>query len=109
MAAFFDRAYLQALLDVEAALAAAEAELGVIPAACVDDIRAAARAEHFDLAELSAEAARDGNVVIPLVRKLTAAVAARNPESAHHVHRGATSQDIMMESSTHIGKLILVL
>ena len=38
---------------------------------------------------------RDGNVVIPLVRKLTEAVAARNPESARYVHRGATSQDIM--------------
>jgi 3-carboxy-cis,cis-muconate cycloisomerase len=95
MAAFFDRAYLQALLDVEVALAAAEAERGVIPSACVDDIRAVARAENFDLAELSADAARDGNVVIPLVRKLTAAVAERNLVSAHHVHRGATSQDIM--------------
>jgi 3-carboxy-cis,cis-muconate cycloisomerase len=95
MAAFFDHAYLQALLDVEVALAAAEAEHGVIPSACVDDIRAVARAENFDLAELSAEAVRDGNIVIPLVRKLTAAVAARNPASAGYVHRGATSQDIM--------------
>ena len=54
-----------------------------------------ARAEAFDAAALAAEAAAAGNVVIPLVRKLTEAVAARNPESARYVHRGATSQDIM--------------
>jgi 3-carboxy-cis,cis-muconate cycloisomerase len=95
MPAFIDRDYLQSLLDVEAALAAAEAEVGVIPASCLADIRAAARSEFFDLASLSAEAARHGNVVIPLVRELTAAVARRNPESARYVHRGATSQDIM--------------
>lgn len=90
-----DREYLQALLDVEVALAAAEAEVGVIPAACVSDIRAAARADGFDAAVLMAEAAGAGNIVIPLVRRLTEAVAARNPESARYVHRGATSQDIM--------------
>ena len=56
---------------------------------------AAARAEDFDAAALAAEAAGAGNVVIPLVRKLTDAVAARNPESARYVHRGATSQDII--------------
>lgn len=95
MAPIWDREYLQALLDVEVALAVAEAEVGVIPASCVPDIRAAARAEGFDAAALTAEAAAAGNVVIPLVRKLTEAVAARNPESARYVHRGATSQDIM--------------
>jgi len=87
--------FLQALLDVEVALAVAEAEVGVIPASCVLDIRAAARAELYDGAALAGEAARDGNVVIPLVRKLTEAVGARNIESARYVHRGATSQDIM--------------
>ena len=95
MAPIWDREYLQALLDVEAALAAAEAEAGLIPASCVPDILAAARAENFDAAALAGEAAGAGNLVIPLVRKLTEAVAARNPESARYVHRGATSQDII--------------
>ena len=48
MAPIWDREYLQALLDVEVALAVAEAEAGVIPASCVADIQAAARAEGFD-------------------------------------------------------------
>ena len=95
MAPIWDREYLQAFLDVEVALAIAGAEAGVIPASCVPHIQAAARAENFDAAALAAEAAGAGNVVIPLVRKLTDAVAARNPESARYVHRGATSQDII--------------
>jgi 3-carboxy-cis,cis-muconate cycloisomerase len=91
----FDQDYLQALLDVEAALAAAEAEVGVIPASSVGDIRAAARSELYDAEALASAAAADGNVAIPLVKKLTDAVAARNPDAARHVHRGATSQDIL--------------
>jgi 3-carboxy-cis,cis-muconate cycloisomerase len=94
MFSFCDRDYLQALLDVEVALAAAAAASGLIPASCVGDIRAAARADRYEIARLEADARIDGNVVIPLVRKLTEAVAARNPESARYVHRGATSQDI---------------
>jgi 3-carboxy-cis,cis-muconate cycloisomerase len=95
MAPIWDREYLQALLDVEVALAVAEAEVGVVPASCVADIRAAAHVDAFDAAALTGETAAAGNVVIPLVRRLTEAVAARNPESARYVHRGATSQDIM--------------
>jgi 3-carboxy-cis,cis-muconate cycloisomerase len=93
--AFCDRDYLQALLDVELALAVAEAEVGAIPVSCVPDIRSVARAELYDCAELAAAAESDGNVVIPLVRKLIEAVASRNPTAARYVHCGATSQDIM--------------
>src|SRR4249919_1227227 len=95
MAQICDRSYLQALLDVEVALAIAAADAGIVPSSCLADIQAAARAENFDCAALSVAAETDGNIVIPLVKALTAAVAARNPDSARHVHRGATSQDIM--------------
>ena len=57
MAPICDREYLQALLDVEVALAVAEAEAGVIPASCVPHIRAAARAENFDAAALAGRGA----------------------------------------------------
>jgi 3-carboxy-cis,cis-muconate cycloisomerase len=95
MAPTCDPEYLQALLDVEVALAFAGAEAGVIPASCVADLQTAAKAANFDVAALSRAAAIDGNIVIPLVKRLTQAVAAINPESARYVHRGATSQDIM--------------
>jgi len=86
---------LQALLDVEVALAEALADAGVVPAASAAPIRRAARAGRYDLAALAAEAAEAGNPVIPLVRHLTRLVAAEDATAAGHVHWGATSQDVM--------------
>ncbi len=95
MERFDGRAQLQAMLDVEAALAEAEADVGVVPTACVAPIRAAADADLYDRARLAEEAAGDGNPVIPVVRHLTARVAAADPDAARYVHWGATSQDVM--------------
>lgn len=92
---FSGRSQLQGMLDVEAALAAAEAEAGVIPARSVAPIQAAARAELYDTARIAAEATETGNPVIPVVRHLTAQVAAADAEAARFVHWGATSQDIL--------------
>jgi 3-carboxy-cis,cis-muconate cycloisomerase len=86
---------VQALLDVEAALAEALAEAGVIPLTSVAPIRVAARAERYDLTALAAEAEQAGNPVIPLVRHLTRLVAAEDAMAARHVHWGPTSQDVM--------------
>jgi len=90
-----DRARLQAMLDVEAALAEVEAELGVIPRQAVAAIQAAARADAFDLGAIAAAAAGDGNLAIPLVRQLTRAIDAIDGEASRYVHWGATSQDII--------------
>ena len=90
-----DRARLQAMLDVEVALAEVEAELGVVPRPAVEPIRAAARADRFDRVAIAAEAARDGNLAIPLVRHLTRAVETIDGHAARYVHWGATSQDIV--------------
>ena len=94
-AALSDQARLQAMLDVEAALAEVEAELEIIPMSAVAPIRAAASAALYDRATIAAEAARSGNVAIPLVNHLTAHVAATDTVAARYVHRGATSQDIL--------------
>ena len=90
-----DRARLQAMLDVEVALAEALARVNVVPASSVDAIRRAAWAELYDLAALAAEAARAGNVVIPLIADLTRHVATIDADAARYVHWGATSQDIV--------------
>ena len=90
-----DAARVQAMLDVEVALAEAEAQADVIPAAAVTSIRQAARAERFDLSALAREAAEAGNLAIPLVRQLRAIVGDIDSEAANHVHVGATSQDII--------------
>ena len=92
---FGDRARLQAMLDVEAALARAEAATGVIPPAAAGPIAAACRAGKFDAAALGQAAALAGNLAIPLVKALTQAVKAEAPEAAKWVHWGATSQDVI--------------
>ena len=90
-AATGDRAWLQALLDAEAALARAQARLGMIPQESADAIAATARAECFDLADVARRARGAGNPVVPLVADLRKLAG----EASEHVHHGATSQDIL--------------
>jgi 3-carboxy-cis,cis-muconate cycloisomerase len=89
------RGRLQAMLDVEAALAEAEASAGVIPRDAAGAVKTACNVDLFDAASLEAESVRAGNLAIPLVRELTARVAGSHPEMARYVHWGATSQDII--------------
>src|SRR5258706_9885628 len=88
-----DRARLQAMLDVEAALADVEAQLGIVPRAAVEPIRAAARADLYDCGAIAAEAADAGNLAIPLVRHLTRQVETIDRDAARYGHWGATSPD----------------
>ena len=90
---FSDGNVLQAMLDFEAALARAEARCGVIPAEAAEHITRAARAEGFDVGELTRLSLRAGTPAIPLVKMLTARVRAADESAAGFVHWGATSQD----------------
>ena len=90
-----DVAYLQHMLDFEAALARAEATTSVIPASAAGPIASACKATGFDLAALAQAATKSGNLAIPLVKALTAAVAKTDAEAARYVHWGATSQDVI--------------
>src|SRR6266446_407411 len=90
-----DGAYLQHILDFEAALARAEAATGVIPANAAGPIAKACKASSFDLADLAEAATRSGNLAIPLVKALTAEVAKADADAARYAHWGATSQDVI--------------
>lgn len=85
-------AQIRAFLEVEAVLAESFAEAGTIPAGAAAAVADVARRLEVTPAELAAEADRDGNVVIPLVSRLRAAVP---DEHAWAVHLGATSQDVV--------------
>ncbi|MFJ9102385.1 3-carboxy-cis,cis-muconate cycloisomerase [Streptomyces sp. NPDC102405] len=87
-----DGAYLQALLDAEAALTRAQAALGLAPPEAAAAVTEAAHANRFDVRSLAERARGGGNPVIPLVADLTEAV---GEEYGPYVHRGATSQDIL--------------
>jgi len=90
---FSDRSRLQGMLDFEAALAKAEAQVGVIPVSAVAPIHAKCRADWFDLNAIAQAAATAGNLAIPMVKQLTSLVGADDENAAGYVHWGATSQD----------------
>jgi 3-carboxy-cis,cis-muconate cycloisomerase len=87
-----DHALLAAMLDTEVALAEAQAELGVIPAAAAEAIRAAALPGNLRPAALAEGVRETANPVVAFVGQLTAAV---DPAAAEYVHRGGTSQDVL--------------
>jgi 3-carboxy-cis,cis-muconate cycloisomerase len=86
-----DRAWLQAMLDVEAALVWACAAQGAVPNDAADEITSACRADAFDVEDLGRAAADSATPVVGLVTALRAAV---SEPVRKYVHLGATSQDI---------------
>jgi 3-carboxy-cis,cis-muconate cycloisomerase len=92
VAATDGRAWLQALLDVEAALAWAGADNGLVPPEAARDIAGCAQADRFDVADLGRRAVASASPVVPMLADLRAMLPAA---TADYLHLGATSQDIM--------------
>jgi 3-carboxy-cis,cis-muconate cycloisomerase len=90
-AVFSDEAAVRRWVEVEVALAAAEARAGVIPEAAAEAIRAGARPEAIDLAKLKVETDLVGYPIVGVVHQL----AGQAGEAGRYVHWGATTQDIM--------------
>jgi 3-carboxy-cis,cis-muconate cycloisomerase len=88
---FSDAAFLERCVEVEVALARAEARAGVIPEPAAREIAARASARDLDLERLKAETETVGYPILPLVRQ----VAAQCGEAGRWLHWGATTQDIM--------------
>ncbi|MCM3873263.1 MAG: 3-carboxy-cis,cis-muconate cycloisomerase [Pyrinomonadaceae bacterium] len=87
---FSARTHVRQMLRFEAALARAEADVGIIPAEAADAIAGGCQVELFDVVALYREAATAGTLAIPLVRTLSTQV---SDEGRAFVHFGATSQD----------------
>lgn len=104
-----DEAWLQAMLDVEVALARAQFAVGLTPAAAVAVIASEARADRLDLIALAHAARAAANPVVALVPALTEAVAAKDPAAAEYVHRGSTSQDILDSAAMLVAGRVLTL
>ena len=90
----------QAWLDVEAALANAQAELGIIPKEAAHAIAKAAHYELLDRARLDEGFARTGHTLVPLVWELSRVT---GEEHGGWVHWGATTQNI-----TQTGDLLVL-
>jgi 3-carboxy-cis,cis-muconate cycloisomerase len=96
-----DRAWLAAMLEVEAALAEVESAAGLVPAEAAAAIRAACDPARFDVEQIGREAVAAANPVFPLVKALTSLVPT---SAAPYVHLGATSQDILDTAMMLIAK-----
>jgi 3-carboxy-cis,cis-muconate cycloisomerase len=91
---FSDDSVLRAMLEFEAALATAEASVGVIPKGAAKAIAHSAQAAGFDVGKLGHAAFRAGTPAIPVVKALREAVSRNDRPAAGYVHWGATSQDV---------------
>ena len=90
----------QAWLDVEVALARAQAGLGIIPHEAAEAIAHAARLELLDRARIDEGFARTGHTIVPLVWELSRVVGEKH---GGWVHWGATTQNI-----TQTGDLLVL-
>jgi 3-carboxy-cis,cis-muconate cycloisomerase len=95
LGAFSDRAFVDAMLRFEAALARAQAAEGLIPESAAHSIVGSCKVELFDVPKIVRESGRAGSVAIPLVKALREAVGLFNAEAAPFVHFGSTSQDVI--------------
>lgn len=87
-----DEAGVARMVEVEAALARAQARLGLVPQEAAEAISALAQTFTPDLDALAAGVAHDGLPVIALLKQVRAQLA---PEHAPWLHWGATTQDIL--------------
>ncbi|MCH9672979.1 MAG: adenylosuccinate lyase family protein [Gammaproteobacteria bacterium] len=91
-ALFTQEARWQAWLDVEVALAFAEADLGMIPAAAAQEIKSKAKVELLDRDNLLEGLTRTGHQLVPLVWELSRIC---DGDAGNYVHWGATTQNIV--------------
>ncbi|MCB2255819.1 adenylosuccinate lyase [Pseudomonas chlororaphis] len=91
-AIFSDSQQVQKWLDVERALAATQAEMGIIPAEAAREIARVAQVERYDLQALGRDSMATGHLLVPLIRAMQKACAGGWGE---YVHYGVTTQDIL--------------
>ena len=97
---FEENPVFQSYLDVEAALAKAQAKLGVIPQWAADTISEKANLELLNLDNVHLGLEKTGHPLVPLVWELDRVCGS---EAGGYIHWGATTQNI-----TQTGKLLLV-
>jgi adenylosuccinate lyase len=99
-ALFTEASRYQAWLDVEAALAQAQAELSIIPQHAAEEITRKARLPLLDMQAIRAGLARTGHSLVPLIWELDRVC---EGDAGGYVHWGATTQNIQQT-----GQLLLV-
>ena len=99
-ALFSEESRLQSWLDVEVALAQAQAELDIIPTYAAEEIASKAKFELLNLDNIHEALARTGHTIVPLLWEFDRIC---DGDSGGYIHWGATTQNI-----TQTGKLLVV-
>lgn len=98
---FTQEARVQSWLEVEAALALSQAEVGMIPAAAAQNIAENCRLDRIDMAEIERLLREIGHGFVPLIKVL---VKACDAESGKYVHYGVTTQNIQQTAQLLLAK-----
>src|SRR5262245_49247360 len=91
-AIFNDETRVQKWYDYEAALALAQAELGIIPQAAAAEIARKAKVSNVDLEAIAAEVRRTKHPLVPALRALQAIC---DGDHGEYLHFGPTTQDVL--------------
>jgi 3-carboxy-cis,cis-muconate cycloisomerase len=94
MEALSDRHFVEAMLRFEAALARAQASVGLIPQAAAQSIVGTCKVELFDVLKLVREVGSARCAALPLVKSLRETVGLFNPEAQRYVHFACGDQDL---------------
>lgn len=93
--AFGAQRFVAAMLQFEAALARAQADGGLIPAAAAQSIIGTCKVELFDAPRIVRDSVRAGSLAVPLVKSLKETVGLFNPGAVEYVHLHCTRQDLV--------------
>lgn len=100
-----DLAWLRAMLDFEAALAGALAEVGPADRAAAAEVAAVCAGDDWDIDALGVGTARDGTPIPALLAQLRSRL---SDDAGAVLHRGATSQDVVDTAAMLVAKRALV-
>ncbi|MBT2698976.1 adenylosuccinate lyase family protein [Bacillus sp. ISL-40] len=98
-----NEAKYQAWLDVEAALAKAQAAFGIIPSGAAKNIGLACKLENLDLEQMEIIQQKIGHGFVPFLKVL---VKACDKESGKYIHYGVTTQNIQQTAQLLLMKRI---
>jgi len=107
--ALSDSNFVAAMLRFEAALARAQASVGLIPQSAAQSIVGTCKVELFDVPKLARESGRTHCMASPLVDRLRETVGLFNPEAEGFVHLGCSSQDVIDSAMALVTRDVLEL
>ena len=88
---FGERGRMQAWLEIIAALALTQADVGLVPASAAEEIAATADIDDFDLAEIAEGTRASGHSTLGIIRAWQRRL---SPEAGEWIYWGATVQDV---------------